>query len=164
MMLQYSKVRNVKSPIRAHDTDAGIDFFVPVLNQEFIESVCQCNDNGIYVDLESIVIAPFKRVLIPSGIHVNVPVGHALIAFNKSGVSSKHGLDVLACVVDENYQGEVHISLGNPTAEHVAISGGQKIVQFILLKINGCKPVETDLEDLYETTSERGANGFGSTN
>ena len=62
------------------------------------KDVVQTMSEGEYIT--SIEIKPGQSVLIPSGIHVKVPDGYALIYFNKSGVASKKHLHVGACVVD----------------------------------------------------------------
>lgn len=67
------------------------------------------------------------------------------------------------CVVDEDYQGEVHIHMTNVGKEPVTIAPGDKIVQFILLPVLYAQPVEVPIEELYEQETERGAGGFGST-
>jgi dUTP pyrophosphatase len=87
----------------------------------------------------------------------------ALIAFNKSGVSAKLGLDVLACVVDCDYQGEIHLSLVNTSNEVINILPGQKLVQFILLDVNICPIEEVNDNAIYNSVTERGSGGFGST-
>ena len=115
--LKFVKVKNVKSPVRGTSESAGIDFFVPD-------------------DFETIVLLPGESCFIPSGIKVNVPKGHALIAFNKSGVAVKKNFHVGACVVDEDYQGEVHLNLTNTGNQLQIIERGDKIVQFILLPVN----------------------------
>ena len=159
--MKYTKIREVKSPSRGTEQSAGIDFFVP---DEW--------NSG-----EPLSVEPGGRVLIPSGIKVNVPTGYALIAFNKSGVASKTGMVVGACVVDEDYQGEVHINMINtnqPTEQsdgtvyatypgYVTIAPGDKLVQFILVPVNYANPEEVSLEELYSEVSERGEGGFGST-
>jgi len=160
--MKYTKIKDVKSPSRGTSQSAGIDFFIP----------------DTWNDGEPYSIPPGGRVLIPSGIKVNVPSGYALIAFNKSGIASKTGLMVGACVVDEDYQGEVHINMINTNhpsevwdmdghyatnSGHVTINPGDKLVQFILLPINYSNPEETTLEELYTNTTERGEGGFGST-
>jgi len=147
MEFSFSKVRDVKSPNRAHNTDAGIDLFIP-------------ND---FNDKKVKVLKPHENILIPSGIHFNIPEGYALIAFNKSGISSKLGLMIGACVVDQEYQGEVHINLINTSDKNVEIFPGMKIIQFILIEMNYLNPVEVDFKDLYLEKSTRGAGGFGST-
>ncbi|MAG27024.1 hypothetical protein CMI47_15910 [Candidatus Pacearchaeota archaeon] len=141
--MKISKVRKVKTPIRANNTDAGIDFFVP-------------EDN------KPIFIEPGESCLIPSGVKVNVPEGYALIAFNKSGVAVKKELHVGACVVDCGYQGEVHINLTNVGKTQQYLNPGDKVVQFVLLKL-GNPVIELVKENnLYESKSSRGDGGFGS--
>ena len=144
-MLKFCKVRDVKSPVRAHEGDAGIDFFMP-------------NDVGA-VDLKH-----GDSALIPSGIKVDVPHGLALIFFNKSGVASKKRLDVMACVVDHGYQGEVHLNLINNGHGVQRLVPGEKLLQGILVPVALSSPVETSADDMWlETQSQRGSGGFGST-
>jgi len=159
--MKYSKIRDVKSPNRGTPQSAGIDFFIP-------------NDwnGGMPMDLQ-----PGANILIPSGIKVNVPTGYALIAFNKSGVASKKGLIVGACVIDEDYQGEVHLNVINTQQEFethcegvyykdsgfVQLIPGEKLLQCILVPVNYANPEEVELESLYEEESLRGSGGFGST-
>ena len=81
------------------------------------------------------------------------------ICFNKSGVALK-GLQVGACVVDEDYTGEVHLHIINTTENNINIQPGQKLVQFLLI------PVLYDtieVVDELERETERGSGGFGST-
>ena len=142
--MKFCKIRDVKSPERSHNTDAGIDFFIPN-------------------DFETTQIFPHSSINIPSGIKAKVPHGYALIAFNKSGVATKLGLDVGASVVDEGYQGEIHLHLTNTTDYYAKIEKGQKIVQFILLPVNYEMPEEVNEDELFDSESARGEGGFGST-
>lgn len=101
----YTKVREVKDPSIGTRGSAGIDFYVPEFNEEFLHSMLNKNlqliSTNFNMDEKCIKLNPHQRVLIPSGIHVRLPLNHALIAFNKSGVSTKKGLDVLACVTGD---------------------------------------------------------------
>lgn len=146
--LLCSRTRDVKLPSKAYSTDAGFDFFIP---NEF----------------ESILIPPNSDKLIPSGIKVIVPHGYALIAFNKSGVCTKLKLRTGACVVDENYTGEVHIHLFNDSFESVELHAGQKIIQFVLVKIGNHQIREVSSEEYKELSKQehesRSIGGFGST-
>ena len=162
--MKFFKVREVKSPTRGTSLSAGIDFYCPV-GKDY-------------------VLFPHADVLIPSGIKVKVPKGHALIAFNKSGVASTGRAKLLAglsaksdnpldacplligaCVIDEDYQGEIHIHLVNTGDEKIIVRQSEKIAQFILIPVNYAMPEEVDsLEALYSEKTERGENGFGSTN
>ena len=142
--MKITKIKDVKTPTRANTTDAGVDFFIP-------------NDYTGKTDL-----SPGESCFIPSGIKVNVPKGYALIAFNKSGVATKKGLHVGACVVDCGYQGELHINLTNVSAEDQTIAAGDKIVQFVLLPLGDPAIELVEENNLYESVSTRGEGGFGS--
>jgi len=140
--MKVQKLRNVKTPIRSTSASAGIDFYVPE-------------------DFETVSLKPGESVLIPSGIRVQVPRGYALIAFNKSGVSVKQGLSVGACVVDEDYEGEVHLHMINTSDKDQVIVTGQKLVQFVLIPV-AYFDVE-EVEEIQSRNTERGTGGFGST-
>ena len=101
--------------------------------------------------------------MIPSGIKANVPRGYALVAFNKSGVAARKKLYVGACIVDEDYQGEIHLNLTNVGESSTEIVSGEKLVQFVLLPVFYDTIEEVEVENLYQETSERGEGGFGST-
>jgi len=136
---------------------------MPDYTPEFEEQVVEKNKHLAYGP-HGLVLKQGERCLIPSGIKVNVPAGHALIAFNKSGVAVKKGLDVGACVVDEGYQGQVHISLTNPGKSVELIEHGEKIIQFLIVPINFSTPQEvSSLDELYPEKSSRGDGAFGST-
>ena len=116
--------------------------------------------------IAAIEILPGGKVLIPSGIKANLPHGVYLKAENKSGISSKRGLIFGESIVDEDYQGEIHICLINPTNTSAKIVAGEKIIQFLpCFSPNMNEVVEYDDEEkLFENTkSERGSDGFGST-
>ena len=140
----YAKVKDVKSPVRGTSLSAGVDFFVPN-------------------DFNPQTIEPGESIFVPSGIKVKIPNNYALIAFNKSGVSLKKNLDIGACVVDSDYQGEIHLHLFNVGNVPTTIMPGEKLVQFLLMPIDLSTPHEVSVEDLYRSASERGTGGFGST-
>lgn len=140
--MKIQKLRDVKTPNRGTTVSAGIDFYVPE-------------------DFETTTLAPGESVLIPSGIKVQVPRGYALIAFNKSGVSVKQGLSVGACVVDEDYEGEVHIHMINTSSKEQVIATGQKLIQFVLIPVSYFD-VEV-VDEIQSRNTERGTGGFGST-
>ena len=140
--MKIQKIREVKTPTRGTSKSAGIDFYTPD-------------------DLTPILLGPGEDALIPSGIKAQVPAGYALIAFNKSGVATKNKLIKGAEVVDEDYQGEIHIHVFNNGKTTTMINPGQKLMQFVLLQVN-YEDVEV-VESLDQIESERGQGGFGST-
>ena len=165
--MNFSKILEVKSPARANYGDAGIDFFVPENTDAFRNELIEKNPflaNRVDKNHNYFTFGPHDRLLIPSGIKVLVPNGYMLCAFNKSGVAAKKGLIVGSCVVDETYQGQVHISLINSGKDPVIIEYGEKIVQFILLPVSYAQPIEVNIDDLYKYvgSTARGDGGFGS--
>lgn len=144
--MKIAKIRNVKTPRRGTEGSAGIDFFVP---DDYPNSLRR--------------VEPGERFFIPSGIKANVPTGHALIAMNKSGVALKKGLMVGACVVDSDYQGEIHLHLINTSNKAVTIEPGEKLTQFLLIPVDHCMVEVVNQGELFDDESERGAGGFGST-
>ena len=164
----FTKTREVKSPTRAHNTDAGIDFFIPELTDEFYADLRSKNEAkhlGYDKAKGHIFIPGNGSILIPAGVKVKVPDGLALVAFNKSGIASKKQLIAGACVVDIGYTGEVHINVINTTSVPVQIACGEKLMQFVLLHVDFSNPQEVSQEEYNkETGSDRGEGGFGSSN
>ena len=169
-MLRYAKVREVKNPSRANLTDAGIDLFVPTsLTCEELLSAPGNQDNffdyfeDVVLNRTVITIYPHCRINIPSGLHFDIEDGYALVAANKSGIATKKGLVFGAQVCDSGYQGEIHISVINTTAQPVNIVLGDKLLQLLYIPVRNDMPVEVEFDALYDTKSSRGADGFGST-
>lgn len=141
--MRISKIRDVKTPTRGTSQSAGIDFYVPN-------------------DYEGIIVGPGQTVRIGTGVRVEIPANHALLGFNKSGVAFS-GLDMGACVIDEDYQGEINFHFFNPTNENVTIEAGQKLGQWILTPVVYCDIEVVDDAELHTVESERGEGAFGST-
>lgn len=163
--LIFSKLRDVKSPIRAHATDAGIDFFIPNdINERDIDKSLDATGTILIFDFKtnSIMIPPHGSALIPSGLKVIVPEGYALIFFNKSGVATNKHLLRGACVVDHGFQGEVLFNMNNVSSDYVELKVGTKLIQGLLIPIGYHEPFEVDDIMNYTDQSERGEGGFGS--
>jgi dUTP pyrophosphatase len=146
MNIYFARTRDVKMPTRGTNGSAGIDFYIP--------------DSFVRPNL----LAPGESVLIPSGIKVRMPQDHVLIAFNKSGVAVKKNLQVGACVVDQDYQGEIHIHLTNVGNTEIEIIPGEKILQFVLIPVTFADICESSEAFVLEHQTSRGTGGFGSTN
>lgn len=138
-----SRIRDVKLPERAHQHDAGIDFFVPN-------------------DFEPTSVCPNCSICIPTGIRAKIPHGMMLCELNKSGVALKKDFIVGAQVIDENYQGEIHIHLFNVGDRIQHIMPGDKLAQFVLIPISYRNPVLVDDDCLFNELSDRGQGNFGS--
>lgn len=171
--IKFLKTREVKSPTRAFEFDAGIDFYVPEFTPEFVKILKEKNPD-LYISVSSedsafdscVVLEPGERVLIPSGIHCQMQTPNRMLAaFNKSGIASKFGLVAGAAIVDSSYQGEIHLSLINTSNAFVKITPGMKILQFIEIPIYCSKILVEEnktISEFYGKETERGAGGFGS--
>jgi dUTP pyrophosphatase len=90
---------------------------------------------------------------------VAIPHGFYGRVAPRSGLAVRHGLDVLAGVIDSDYRGEIICALINQGDEPLEIEAGMRVAQLIIEAIATPEPIWS--EDLSET--ERGHGGFGST-
>lgn len=176
--IYFKKVRDVKTPKRANPTDAGIDFYVPFLDDKMAMDIIDKNPHNIGAirqvpgelgeNEEHYVLRldPGKRILIPSGIHVTfLEKESALISLNKSGLAANRGIIVTSQVVDSDYTGEMHIGIYNCSNSTVSFGSGDKVGQFVHVPIflSDMEEVDEETYDNLTNGSSRGANGFGST-
>lgn len=127
-----------KLPSRNNNTDAGADIF----------------------SVDNIVIPPLSRALINTGIIVELPESNTYIRIApRSGLAVKHGIDVLAGVVDHGYRGTIGVVLYNTdNSNSFEVKEGDKIAQLIVETYHAWDFLETDT--LSDT--KRSDNGFGS--
>ena len=114
-----------------------------------------------YLPEGAIVIKPLQRVLVPTGLFMEIPEGYEGQVRPRSGLAIKNGITVLNTpgTIDADYRGEVKIILINLSDTDFTISSGDRIAQIIFAK---CEQMEVvNVETLSET--ERGAGGFGHT-
>lgn len=100
------------------------------------------------------------RLIVPTGIAIKLPTPnmYGRVA-PRSGLAAKHGIDVLAGVIDCDYRGEIKVILVNHGSVDFVINHGDRIAQLIIERI--IYPTVVVALDLDETP--RGADGFGST-
>ena len=123
-------------PIRAHDTDAGLDIRSPI----------------------AATVLAKDSVIIDTGVHIELPPNTVGMLKSKSGLNVKHDITSEG-VIDVGYTGSIVAKLYNHGSKPYQISRGDKITQLVVLPI--IYPTIEIVEDLKE--SERGNGGFGST-
>jgi dUTP pyrophosphatase len=109
--------------------------------------------------VERVTIPAGARAAVRTGLAVEIPPGFYGRVAPRSGLAVRHGIDVLAGVVDADYRGEILCALVNHGAEPFEVEPGARVAQLVVEAIATPEPVWA--EDLAET--ERGAGGFGST-
>jgi dUTP pyrophosphatase len=139
--LPFRKLRpEAQLPSTQHPGDAGLD-------------LCSAID---------VVVEPGERVMIPTGVAVAIPDGHAGLVLPRSGLASKHGLTMANApgLIDAGYRGEVICAAVNLDREEaVEILVGDRIAQLVVVALPDVEPAW--VEELPD--SHRGEGGFGST-
>lgn len=109
--------------------------------------------------VERVVIAPGARAAVRTGLAAAVPAGFYGRVAPRSGLAVRHGIDVLAGVIDSDYRGEILCALVNHGEEPFEVEPGARVAQLVVEAIATPEPAWA--EDLEETA--RDAGGFGST-
>ncbi len=110
---------------------------------------------------EQIILNSFERVLIPTGLFIELPIGYEAQIRPRSGLAFKHGITVLNSpgTIDADYRGEIKILLINLSNEAFTINDGERIAQMIVSKH---EQIEWQMVDTLSET-DRGAGGYGHT-
>lgn len=110
---------------------------------------------------EPVVLKPMQRVLIPTGLYIELPEGYEAQIRPRSGLALKKGIGVLNSpgTIDADYRGEIGIILINLSNEDFVINDGERICQMVVKEY--CRVDWTEVQTLED--SERGAGGFGHT-
>jgi dUTP pyrophosphatase len=110
---------------------------------------------------ESIVLKPLERILVKTGLFIELPIGYEAQVRPRSGLALKKGITVLNSpgTVDADYRGEIGVILVNLSQEDFVIENGERIAQLVIAKHERAEWLE--VAALSET--DRGAGGFGST-
>jgi dUTP pyrophosphatase len=140
--MKIQLIREVTPPLRSTPRSAGIDFFVPN-------------------DFSPVTLFHGEDVLIPSGVKIHLPENYSMLAVNKSGIATKLGLIIGACLIDEDYEGEIHLHVIKATKGRADVVPGMKLTQMVLLPTYYVQPMI--VTEIGNRNTERGAGGFGST-
>lgn len=127
-----------KLPTRAHNTDAGLDLYAA----------------------EAALVSSGAITTVATGVAVNIPAGYAGLVWPRSGLSTDHGIDTMAGVIDAGYTGEISVVLTSHQAgtQH-RIEIGDKIAQLVIQPVPATQ--FRQVSSLPDT--ERAKAGFGST-
>jgi dUTP pyrophosphatase len=126
-------------PDRAYAGDAGLDL----------------------TSCERVELAPGERAVVPTGLAVAIPPGHAGLVMPRSGLAVRHGIGKVNSpgLIDSGYRGEVLVVLLNTDRRDTfVVEPGMRIAQLVIIPVP-----ELELDEVDELPdSERGERGFGS--
>lgn len=110
---------------------------------------------------ETVTLKPMQRLLIPTGIYMELPVGFEAQIRPRSGLAFKHGISIVNSpgTVDADYRGEIKVLLINFSDTDFKINHGDRIAQMVIVKHEKINWQEVAI--LGETT--RGTGGYGHT-
>lgn len=110
---------------------------------------------------DSLAVAPGRSTVVPTDLAFEVPEGYVLMAYSRSGHGFKHGVRLAnnTGVVDSDYRGHVPVCLHNDGRDVFYVRQGDRVAQAMIVPV---PRVEFAVVDELSST-ERGANGFGST-
>lgn len=136
--LKFSKLHlDARLPTRGSEQAAGLDLY----------------------SVEDVLICAGARAGVRTGLSVAIPCGYYGRIAPRSGLAVKHGLDVLAGVIDSDYRGEIICALINHGEHTIHLEPGTRIAQLLVEAI--ITPRAEWTNELDETV--RGKSGFGST-
>lgn len=139
MELTYQKTMNVSSPTRAHDTDAGLDLYVPEGQS------CLVRRGAVYTINLGI------RVAIPDGYYGQLTLRSSA---GKKGLIIPSGVGI----IDPDYRGSLKL-LVSALADPTLVAAGDRVCQLVVLPLT---PVDAEA-GIVDTDTDRGRGGFGST-
>lgn len=108
-----------------------------------------------------VILKPLERVVVTTGLFLEIPKGYEVQIRPRSGLAAKHGITVLNSpgTIDADYRGEIGVILVNLSSEPFTIENGERIAQMVFAKYE-----KADFEQVAELSeTQRGAGGFGST-
>lgn len=110
---------------------------------------------------DKIVLAPMQRMLVGTGLYIQLSAGIEAQVRPRSGLAYKNGITVLNApgTIDADYRGEIKVMLINLSNDPFEINDGDRIAQLVVARH---ERVQWELTEILENT-ERGAGGFGST-
>jgi dUTP pyrophosphatase len=110
---------------------------------------------------QSLVIKPLERLLIPTGLYIELPEGFEAQVRPRSGLAAKHGISIVNTpgTIDPDYRGEIKVILVNLSEIPFTLEPGERIAQMIIARFEHI--TWNQVETLSDT--ERGEGGFGHT-
>jgi dUTP pyrophosphatase len=108
-----------------------------------------------------IKIKPLQRILIPTGLHIELPIGYEAQIRPRSGLAYKHGISIVNApgTIDADYRGEIKVLLVNLSDTDFVVNNGDRIAQMVIAKHETITWESVD--ELTDTA--RGEGGYGHT-
>lgn len=110
---------------------------------------------------EAVELKPLQRMMVPTGLFIELPEGFEAQVRPRSGLAAKHGISIVNTpgTIDPDYRGEIKVILVNLSDTVFTLNPGERIAQMVIARFEHItwNPVEV------LTNTERGSGGFGHT-
>lgn len=128
---------NAKLPTRTHATDAGLDIYAA----------------------EDTQLVGYRASIVPTGIAINIPEGYEGQIRPRSGKSVKTNMRVILGTIDAGYNAEIGVIAESTNGGSYLVQKGEKIAQLVIQRV---ELPTLDVVDEFDTKTDRGSKGFGS--
>lgn len=135
--MKVKLLKDAFAPLRAHDTDAGIDLRATRGQR----------------------IMPHSSAVFNTGICIELPKGTCGVVMSRSGLNFDHDLTTTG-LIDESYRGEIKVKLYNHGADSYLVAAGDKVAQLVIVP---CFYEPLEFVEELDRNTDRGEDGFGST-
>ena len=169
-MIEFALIRDTRIPSRGTSKSSGIDLFCPKMDDAFIKTFNSRNNHArsmAYYDdsHHNIFVYPHGQVMIPTGLLVNFleQEDSTLIALNRGSISWEPRLTLLACNIDQDFEGELFISMQNYSDLATIILPEQKLTQVVRVPVFYDDIQIVDKNTIFKIITERGTGMMGST-
>jgi dUTP pyrophosphatase len=139
---------------------------VQIINKSKHQLPAYSTEHSAGMDLRAniegpVLLKPLQRVLIPTGLYIQLPEGHEAQIRPRSGLAAKFGVTVLNTpgTIDADYRGEIKVILVNLSNDDFTINDGERICQMVIAEYAKVKLQEVEVLE----ESVRGSGGFGHT-
>lgn len=110
---------------------------------------------------EPVVLNPLQRMLVPTGLFIELPEGYEAQVRPRSGLAAQYGISVVNTpgTIDPDYRGEIKVILINLSDSPFTLNPGERIAQMVIARF---EHIRWDQVEVLSDT-DRGAGGFGHT-
>lgn len=146
---EYDKIRRV-----SYGTDGSAGLDLPIWDDRLVNG--EWSDNGEYT------LQPMESKIFKTGVYMSIPKNCFGRLDNRSSTAKLH-LSLLSNIIDDDFRGNIRLSIINLNTEPVTIKNGDYLFQIIIIPYVKVLPCLVNSPDALGET-ERGTGGFGSTN
>lgn len=146
------------------NTSENLEVFVQLDQDATLPAYATADSAGMDLcSTETVELQPLERRLVPTGVKMVIPKGYEGQVRPRSGLALRKGIALVNSpgTIDADYRGEIGVIAINLSNTMVRLERGERIAQLVICPV--MRVTLTQVEDLDDHATDRGAGGFGST-